>query len=232
MNFANLKDVDSETPAPNASGTEEQNAEDTASDGFNAENEESDFSSTGRKPINRSALTLFVIIAIGCAATYFMYLRTGPQSARAADPTLASAESTIDDFMKGGNSNIALLRRLLDGTAKIVEQFRDYTNVAQIPLSDLKANPFHSMAAKPEPGEDPVEIARIKKEAERAALIKTVGAMQLQSIVIRQNKKACMINNTMYQEGDTVDNFSVEKINQGGVIVKSGSYRFELKMSK
>lgn len=231
MNFANLKDVDSDSPTTEPGGTVAEGGQE-ADGGFNADGEDTDLIATERKPINRSALTLFVIIAIGCAVTYFMYLRTGPQSARAADPTLASAESAIDDFMKGGNSNIALLRRLLDGTAKIVEQFRDYTNVAQVPLSDLKANPFHSMTAKVELADDPVEIARLKKEAERTALAKVAGTMQLQSIVIRQNKKACIINNTMYQEGDTFDAFTVEKITPGAVIVKSGSFRFELRMNK
>ena len=231
MSFAIPKDVDSETPPGETNEAAAESAQ-VADDHFDESGEESGVITKARKPINRSAVTLFVIIAIGCAGTYFMYLRTGPQSARAADPMLLSAESTIDDFMKGGNSNITLLRRLLDGTAQVVEQFRDYTNVAQVPLSDLKANPFHSMIAKLEPTEDPAEIARVKKEAEKAAIMKTAQAMQLQSIVIRANRKTCMINNAMYQEGDTVDAFSVDKITPNAVIVKSGAYRFELRMTK
>jgi len=41
-----------------------------------------------------------------------------------------------------------------------------------------------------------------------------------------------MINNTLYQEGQQIDSFIIEKIAPAGVIVKSGTYRFELKMQK
>ena len=44
--------------------------------------------------------------------------------------------------------------------------------------------------------------------------------------------KACMIGNTLYQEGQQVEMFTIEAINPGGVIVKSGAYRFELKMQR
>jgi hypothetical protein len=227
MNFANLKDDDTtqSTTAP----TEEAPPSHEASDG---EMDESELVVTEKKPINRSALTLFAIIAIGSAATYFMHLRTGPQNARAADPTMVTAEATINDFMKGGNSNILLLRRLLEGTAKIVEQFRDYTNVAQVPLSELKANPFQSAIAKPAPVDDSEATARKLREEEHARVVKAVQGLQLQTIVVRANKKACMISNTLVEEGETIGDFTVEKISSGSVVVKSAGYKFELRMAK
>ena len=41
-----------------------------------------------------------------------------------------------------------------------------------------------------------------------------------------------MINNTMFVEGQQIDGFTIEKINPSSVIVKNGSYRFELQMQK
>src|SRR2546426_863445 len=61
---------------------------------------------------------------------------------------------------------------------------------------------------------------------------KAVQTLQLQTVVIRANRKACMINNTMYQEGESVESFTIEKISPSAVIVRSGVYRFELKMAK
>ena len=231
MNFAMLKDVEPAESAPPADAIVPPETNDDVD--INEESgEETDFIATEKKPINRSALTLFVILAIGSAATYVMHLRAGPQSAAAADPTAFSAEAAISDFMKGGSGNIVLLRHLLDGTAKVVEQFKDYTNVAQVPLSDLKANPFQSALVKPNVVEDSAEMARKKKEEEHASILKSVQSLQLQTVVIRANKKACIINNVMYQEGDSVDKFSLVKIDANAVIVKSGGYKFELRMAK
>jgi type II secretory pathway component PulC len=41
-----------------------------------------------------------------------------------------------------------------------------------------------------------------------------------------------MINNTLYSEGQQVESFTIEKITPDSVIVKNGSYRFELKMQR
>jgi hypothetical protein len=193
---------------------------------------ETEFVSAQKKPLNQTAMMLFLIVLVGGAGTYFMYYKNGPQSAKAADPVAAKAETTINDFMKSGSKNVSLLRSLLEGTAKIVEQFKLYPNMTQIPLSDLKANPFHFANYKAAPEQDPAEIAKKKKEEERVAILKSVQTLQLQTVVVRGSRKACMINNTMYQEGEQVDSFILEKINPNSVIVKSGSYRFELKMSK
>ena len=234
MNFAMLKDVEpgESGAAPDAAAPpDEQESHETSSMSEDGGEEGTEFIVTEKKPINKSALTLFVILAIGSAATYVMHLRTGPQSAAAADPVAISAENSISEFMKGGNGNIILLRHLLDGTAKVVEQFKDYTNVAQVPLSELKANPFQSSVAKPQGIDDSAQAARKRKEEEHANIVKAVQGLQLQTVVIRANKKACIINNMMYQEGDTLDKFTLVKIDPNAVIVKSGSYKFELKMA-
>ena len=42
----------------------------------------------------------------------------------------------------------------------------------------------------------------------------------------------CMIDNTLYQEGQSVGDFAIEKINPSAVIVKSAAYRFELRMQR
>jgi hypothetical protein len=194
--------------------------------------QDTEFVTAEKKPINQSVLMLFAIILVGAAGMYVMYLRTGPKSAKASDPAIASAETAIAKFMEGGSKNISLLRSLLDNTAKIVEQFKVYPNVAQVPLSDLQGNPFHLASAKPNAAEDPAEIAKKKKEEERLVAQKAVQALQLQTIVIRGNRKACMINTTLYQENETVDIFTVDKIAANSVIVRSGVFKFELKMAK
>lgn len=193
---------------------------------------ETEFVSAQKKPMNQTAMMLFFIAVVGAAGTYFMYVRNGPAVAKASDPVQVKAEAAITDFMKAGHQNVSLLRALLDGTAKIVEQFKAYPNMTQIPLSDLKANPFHFANYKAAPEADPEELAKKKREAERLAVLKSVQTLQLQSVVIRGSRKACMINNTLYQEGEVAEGFTVEKISNNAVIVKQAAYRFELRMAK
>jgi hypothetical protein len=234
-----LNNVDSDESSPKSASPaevtdESQVAGEGGEDGSGGEDTSSDemeFVGEPRKPLNRNMMMLVVILTIGGAGTYFMYWKTGPASAKAADPVAVQAEAAITDFMKGGRNNITLLRKLLDGTAKVIDQFRDYTNVVQVPLSELKSNPFHFALAKQAAGEDAEEAARKKHEEMRAAVLKAAQGLQLQSVVIRGTRKACMINNTLYQEGEAVDGFLVEKISPNAVVVHKESFRFELRMS-
>ena len=69
-----------------------------------------------------------------------------------------------------------------------------------------------------------------KQEEERQAALKSVQALQVQSILHRGTTGTCLINNQAYQEGQVVNGFTVDKITANSVIVRTGSFRFELKM--
>jgi hypothetical protein len=57
-----------------------------------------------------------------------------------------------------------------------------------------------------------------------------VADLHLQSIVRGGKYRACMINNTLYQEGQQVGMFTVQQVSTGTVVLECGKYRFELKM--
>jgi hypothetical protein len=59
-----------------------------------------------------------------------------------------------------------------------------------------------------------------------------VQNLKLQSIVHSGKSAACMINNILYQPGQQVDQFTVERINPTSVILRSGTFRFEVGMEK
>ena len=63
-------------------------------------------------------------------------------------------------------------------------------------------------------------------------MLKAVQELQLQSVMHSDAMQACMIDNTLYREGQQVGGFTVEKINPNAVIVKNGAYRFELRMQQ
>ena len=185
-----------------------------------------------KKPASQQLLYLALLIVIAGGGMYFMYKRQGPAKAQAAsNPEAAKAAETIKTFLNNGPSGIKAMQDMLKDTEKVVKQFLDYPSVTQIPLEDLHTNPFRLHM----PGEDAAADAdaeKKKKESEKAEVMKASTALQLQSIVHSGSRKACMINNTLYKEGEQIEQFTIEKIEPGRVIVKTGAYRFELKSKR
>ena len=206
----------------------EASAEETL-DALNGGNEMS-FVATGetKKPINKTSVILFGILAIGGVGLYLMHLRTGPQSA-GASPT-DTANKTINQFLSGGQSNIKLMETMLRSTEKVVQQFNQYPSVKQVPLGKLQTNPFRVTAGS---SDDPDEATNKRKLAEqRQVVLKAFQTLQLQSIMYGDKNRSCMINNTFYREGQTVNGFIIEKISKDTVGVKQDEWRFDLKMAK
>ncbi len=189
--------------------------------------------SESKPAANRGSLVLFGLVLAGVGLTYLMFLRTGPKAADAAAlQQNQQASQTISTFLNDGNANIKLMESMLKNTKKVVEQFLNYPNMTQVPLSDLKTNPFRFAPQKAAGETESEAITRKRREEERLATLKAVQGLQLQSVMHGEARKACMINNTLVQEGQAIEGFTIEKINPQGIIVKSGVYRFELKMQK
>src|SRR3954451_13187525 len=87
-----------------------------------------------KKPLNRTSLVLFLILAVGGGGLYLMHLKTGPQSANAA--TTDAANRTINQFLSAGQGNIKVMETMLRSTEKVVQQFNAYPSVNQIPLAE------------------------------------------------------------------------------------------------
>ena len=201
---------------------------------------EMNFVTETKQPMNKGTLVVVGLLIACGAATYFMYVKSGPAEAVAAgDP---KAEQTIGQFLSGSEQNVNLMRKMLQDTEKVVTQFRTQADQTQVPLTQLAVNPF--MKEKPKPSED---NAAAEKEAQRLATVAKVtevaNDLRLQTIIHRDPKKAtCMINNTLYRKGQkiTVGDakivFTVDEIRPDGVTVSSPvqdqPVKFELKMKQ
>jgi hypothetical protein len=183
-----------------------------------------------KQPMGKGSVVMFVMLAAAGAGTYLMYAKTGPQTANAADP---KAQQVITQFMSNRDKNLGNMRQMLQDTEARVKQFLNYSSIKQIPLSALSANPFRMTIAKsPEKPHLDEEAAKKKREEERQAAKTAANGLLLQSIMSSGAKKSCMMNNTLYTEGEKVDSFVIEKINSDGVIVRSGVYRFNVPMQR
>jgi hypothetical protein len=183
--------------------------------------------------VSKGTLVLFGILILGASGFYVMYRQTGPKPASAAvAKETAAAKKTINSFLSGGDSNIKTMESLIKNTEKVVQQFIKYPSKTQIPLSDLRTNPFRLYE---KPVEKPVsteDLDKKKREEERQAILKAVQGLQLQSIMYSEARRACMINNNLYREGQNLEQFTIEKITPSSVVVQNGPYRFELTMQK
>jgi hypothetical protein len=184
-----------------------------------------------KKPATTQLLYLLLLIAVGGGGMYYMYKRQGPASASASTPEVAKATETVNTFLSSGPNNIKAMQMMLKDTEKFVKQFLEYPSVKQTPLSALVTNPFRFAAKASSPDAD-ADAAKKKREEEKTAALKASESLMLQSIITSGSRKACMINNALYREGQQIDQFVVEKIEPHRVVVKTGSYRFELKMQK
>jgi hypothetical protein len=202
-----------------------------------AESGDAQFVHEQTRSISRSTIATFAVLILGAGAVFFMYKRAGPQSAAAAvSKETTEAKKTISTFLSGGDSNMKAMEQMLRNTQKIVQQFLSYPSMTQVPLSDLRSNPFKFKTNSPQATADNSGASdaadKKRREDERQAIVKAVGGFQVQSIMYGDTRRACMINNTLFKEGGQIDNFTIEKINQNSVIVKNGPYRFELKMQR
>jgi hypothetical protein len=199
-----------------------------------ATNESAEYVYETEKPSrDKSVLGALLLLTLAGGAIWFMYKRTGPANALAADPNVTTARQTIDNFLGAGQQNLANMRQMLTDTEQVVQKFLSYPAMTQVPLSDLRINPFRHHVTKPEisqPASDAAEKRR--REEERARVLREVQALNLQSIMHSDARKACMINNRLFREGDKVDSFTLEQITATGVIVRSGPYRFEIRINR
>jgi hypothetical protein len=218
-------------------GTEGQ-SDDSLSGGLNFNDEcngEAPFVDTVEEKKPRVSTTTMLMVglsALGGLGVWMMVHRISAASAAPVNVETAQAKQTINNFLGNGSTSIRSMEQMLRNTQRVVEQFLNYPSMTQVPLSDLRTNPFRLKVAKTG-GEDPNSVAeRRKREEERVAALKAVQSLQLQSVMYSDARKACMINNVMYREGQQVDNFTVDKINATSVVVRAGLYRFELKMQR
>jgi hypothetical protein len=190
--------------------------------------DETSFVTEQKKPMDRTTVLVFGVLLLGAAGYYMMYARTGPQAATAATAESEQADQTINQFLSSGEQHAREMRKLRETTDKVVAQFQGAAPT-QVPVAELQANPFKYSQENDEASN--AAAAQKKREEERVAAVAAAQTLQLQTI-LSGAKKTCMINNQMYTEGQTVSGFTVEVINADGVVVKSGSYRFKLKMQR
>jgi len=201
---------------------------------------EMNFVTETKQPLNKGTLIVVGLLIACGAATYFMYVRSGPAEAVAAgDPEV---DKTITGFLENSSKNVDLMRDMIRNTEKVVQQFRTQADATQVPLDKLATNPF--MKEKPKPTEDTRALEHTEQvRLATARATEALAELRLQTIIHRDPKKAsCMINKTLYRKGQTITaadgkvTFTIAEIRADGVTVTAPAadtvLKFELKMKQ
>jgi hypothetical protein len=182
-----------------------------------------------KQKVSPGTLGLVGLMAICAGATYFMYLRGGPSSAAASEDTTAAQ---IDTMLAESQKHATLMKQVLKDAPQVVQRFREASVNTQVPLKELSRNPFLMRTDRPETAAVESEAtSRRRREEERSAAAQAAQGLRVQTILFG-TRRIAMVNGRMVREGDVIDSFVVEQIQQNSVIVRSGSYRFELTIAK
>jgi hypothetical protein len=191
----------------------------------------------GQSPLFRVGVS-FALLLVGAGAVYGMYFR-GVARASGAFRAAELSSSTVGDsarlseFLSDSRHQLPTMRAAMNESGQTLRRLMAYFARPQVPLTSLRCNPFHQPESFPVAHAQPTNAPATHPhpQAERAAMLQAVEAMQLQSILCTDTRRSCMINNVLYDEGGIINGFTIEQINAQTVAIRNGLYRFELTMN-
>jgi len=184
---------------------------------------------TGFKDTKKIVI-LAVLMVVGGALAAYQFLGRGPKQATAV-VTAAGTESPsgvdVDEILKrmeappsGGGDAMSVAR-----IEELVKKFDGYVQERQVPLQNLRANPFALRApdAQPQPGEVKASAspntritARAGAEEEAAAKARrvrdTASRLVLGSLLLASRSRMAVISGKLCRIGDAIEGFQVEAI--------------------
>ena len=189
----------------------------------------------GRKfpAISRGNLMLGGLFLAGIAGVYLLSLRNSPANASAEESTAeAQVDSALSMLSKARPSSPDR-----QNAPDIVNSFYYAAVQRQIPLDRLKGNPFvfrppHGVAPTTKPVEAksaPVEDEGAKELSEAMVAVRD---LRLQSVLIGKSGATAIISNNLLSEGQTIQGWTVSKIQAREVLLMWKDQKFVLKMQE
>lgn len=200
--------------------------------------------------LSKANLVLFGLFLAGVAVVAFMSLKKGPHAVNAADKQAEKkVDSAIDKFLtthakdksSAGRSSEKPsadspdAKRLISDTRRLVDLFLNFTSKKQVPLENLRVNPFKFDAAA-ETAQNTLKSAADKKAEEEARRKRieqaraNVKKLQLQTVISGPAGRQAMINGAILKVNDRVDGFTVADIQDRSVTLTFEEMTFTLEM--
>jgi len=181
-----------------------------------------------RLRVDRSTVGLGVLVALAGGGLWHMHVRTAPSLAAAQKQS--AAEAKVKAFLSAGQADIAKLQTSMEQTRRVVEEFAaagPTTTVAAATAGPV-VDPFEfeSGTAKPQAA----DAAGMTREELRQRGAEAARKLRVGSVMFGGPRPACLINGKLVVEGGAVDEFTVERITQRSVLLRSGEFRYELQL--
>ncbi|MDD4889698.1 MAG: general secretion pathway protein GspB [Phycisphaerae bacterium] len=200
-----------------------------------------------RASLSRANLTLFGLFVIGIAIVAFMSLKKGPQTVSASDKQASKkVDTAIDKFLQAqrqspraepGKATPANGRaeadKLISDTRHLVEMFFNFTSKKQVPLENLRTNPFRFEDSETKQGVKTTAAQQADDAAKKKRLDKAkadFAKLRLQTILTGPAGRQAMINTSVLKVGDTIDGFTIEDIQPRSVRLSFEGTEFKLEM--
>lgn len=195
---------------------------------------------TAKKKVSGGLIAFLGIALVAGGGLWWMNQRTGgPNPAEAADPGVSAARESIQQFLAGGTGSVAEMKTLLADSRQITDKFETYSENRQVPLEDLKTNPFFTETDEEEVVTDDVPAVDLSRQqleerarrerAEQDRLMLAASKLQVQTIFYGKSPTA-LVDGKICQVGQQLGEFTVSAIRPDAVEVKSGKYTFEVKL--
>lgn len=199
---------------------------------------------TAKKPaLDPFYASMLLMAALAGGGLWFMHKRTALPTEDALQPS--AAQTRVASFMSGGQSQLAQIEKALRDTNQLIESLRvkpaERLAASRIDAYAGAGDPFQytpltakeddASAAKPD-AHAAADASREARELAKQKAFDDAKKLRLQSIMAGSARHACMIDAKLYFEGQTVQQFVVEKITRDEVIVRRGEFSFRLRMSR
>lgn len=184
---------------------------------------------SGKLKISRANMLLIGLFALGIGCVYFLSLRNGPTEANAQNQAM---EMQVDQFIADARAG----QDPIDAEGRqIIETFyRDLTR-RQVPLDDLRANPFvFERPTGPEGEVIETEASITQAELEHRRRMREVERefqqLTLQSIMFSSRGGTAIVDNDLLRPGQQFGSFTVEEITPNTVLLRWEDQTYTLRM--
>lgn len=216
---------------PNDVQHEDPFATDSGADAFaeQREFERRTASQWQRLKLGRTNLLLAGLFAAGIGALYLLSLRGGPRQASAHD---VAVEQEVTEFIERASTPEG--QEQASQTRRIVEEFYNYAARVQVPLRELRANPFafRAPAAPDGPERQTEDAAEAQRRQQVEAARRELATLRLQSILMGSGGGTAIVNNTFVRAGERIGSFTVTAVDARTVTLEAQGETFTLEMAQ
>jgi len=170
-----------------------------------------------RSNLRRSTILVAALVAVGLAGLGYMIRKSQPQAAYGKPAKDEENKIEVAISRLTGVSS-----EMVSRMDEIVNKFYEFSDVFQVEVGELVKNPFEVemfMGAIKEEGPTPQDAATRAALIQRERLKERAKSLKLLSVMRSEDGNACMINDRILHQGDTIDGLVVTKIGGNSVLL-------------